>query len=292
MSIDFLHDRIRRLRNPVIVDFSMKRELLPPHLLQQEGSFSKAYFRFCSELLEKLPDVVPGVRFTFDTFALLGQDGLAALQALLKRAGELGLYTILDGPQIQSPWDADIAADTLFGSDEYPCDAVVVCPYIGSDGIRPFLPYCVDKQKDLFVIVRSPNKSASELQDLLSGKRLVHGVAAEMVNRFGEPIFTKCGYSRIASVVSAGSSGTISTLRTQYKRMFLLVDGLDYPSGNAKNCSLAFDRFGYGAAVSVGPTVTASWKEEEGSAGEDYIELTLQAIERIKKNLSRYFLIL
>ena len=292
MSIDLLHDKIRRLRNPVIVDFSMKAEMLPPHLLQQEGSFAKAFFRFCSELLESLAEVVPGVRFTFDTFALLGQDGLFVLQTLLKRAGELGLYTILDGPQILSPWDADMAAETLFGSELYPCDAVVFSPYIGSDGIRPFLPYCVDKQKDLFIVVRSPNKSASELQDLLSGKRLVHGVAAEMVNRFGEPIFTKCGYSRVASLVSAGSSGTISTLRSQYKRMFLLVDGLDYPSGNAKNCSLAFDRFGYGAAVSVGPTITASWREAENGTGEDYIELAMQSVERIKKNLSRYFLIL
>ena len=292
MSIDLLHDKIRKLRNPIIVDFSMKSELLPPHLLEQEGTFAKAYVRFCSELLEGFAGIVPGVRFKFDTFALQGKDGLLALESLLKRAGELGFYTLLDGPQILSPWDAEAAAEAIFNGDDYTCDGLMICPYIGSDALRPFLPYCVNGQKDLFVAVRSPNKSASELQDLLTGKRLVHGAAAEMVNRFGDPIFTKCGYSRIASVVSAGAASGISTLRAQYKRMFLLVDGIDYPSGNAKNCSFAFDRFGYGAAVSVGPTITASWQDAEGETGLNYVDCAIQAAERIKKNLLRYFAIL
>ena len=292
MSIDYLHDRIRKLRSPVILDFSMKQELLPSHLLEQEGSFSKAYCRFCEELMTAASEFVPGVRFTFDTFALLGADGLSALKQLLKRAKELGLYVLLDAPQILSPWDADMIANTLFDSDGFACDGLVISPYIGSDAIKPFVPYCNQKEKDLFVIVRSPNKSASELQDLLSGKRLVHGVAAEISNRFGEGIFTKCGYSRIASVVSAGSAESISTLRARYKHMFLLVDGLDYPSGNAKNCSYAFDRFGYGAAISVGPTITAAWKTGENYSEKDYIKAAMDAIERIRKNLQRYFTIL
>ena len=77
----------------------------------------------------------------------------------------------------------------------------------------------------------------------------------------------------------------------RYKYVFLLVDGLDYPSGNAKNCGFAFDRLGHGAAVCVGPSVTAAWKETE-SDGQDYVEQAVQAAERIKKNLSRYVTIL
>lgn len=291
MSIDFLHEKIRKLKSPLMVDFSMKPELLPPHLMEQEGDFSKAYPRFCRELLEALAGVVPGVRFSFDAFALLGGEGLSVLKDLLKRAGELGFYRLLDGPQILSPWAADRAADLLMG-EEYPCDGLLVSPYIGSDGIKPFLPACKDREKDLFVVVRSANKSASELQDLLTGKRLVQGAAAELVNRFGEPIFTKCGFSRICAVGSAGAADSLRNLRAQYKHMFLLVDGLDYPSGNMKNASYAFDRFGYGAAISAGPTVTAAWKDVEDATGEEYIEHALQAAERVRKNLQRYISIL
>ena len=291
MSIDFLHDRIRKLKSPLIVDMSITEDLMPKHLLEQEGDFSKAYFRFCRELLEALEGVVPGVRFSFDSFALLGEEGFVQLRSLLKRAGELGFYALLDGPSILSPWAADRAAALLSG-DEYPCQGMLISPYIGSDAIKPFVNACAKGEKDLFVVVRSANKSASELQDLLTGKRLVQGAAAELVNRFGETIFTRCNYSRICAVSSAGAADSLRNLRAQYKHMFILVDGLDYPSGNMKNCSLAFDRFGYGAAISAGPTVTAAWLDSENGRPEAYIEHALAAAERLKKNLQRYITIL
>ena len=291
MSIDFLHDKIRKLKNPLIVDMSIKEEWLPAHLLEQEGDFSKAYFRFCRELIEALEGVVPGVRFSFDTFALLGEEGLSQLRNLMARANELGYYVLLDGPQILSPWAADRAA-ALLENDTYPCQGMLISPYIGSDAIKPFVPTCAKGEKDLFVVVRSANKSASELQDLLTGKRLVQGAAAELVNRFGETIFTRCNYSRICAVSSAGAADSLRNIRAQYKHMFILVDGLDYPSGNMKNCSLAFDRFGYGAAISAGPTVTAAWKDAEDADSAAYIEHALAAAERLKKNLQRYITIL
>lgn len=291
MSIDFLHEKIRKLKSPLIVDMSIIEALLPPHLMEQEGEFVKAYPRFCRELLEALAGVVPGVRFSFDAFALLGEQGLSQLKSVLNRAGELGFYTLLDGPQILSPWAADRAAALLTG-DEYPCHGMLISPYIGSDAIKPFVPACSKGVKDLFIVVRSANKSASELQDLLTGKRLVQGAAAELVNRFGESIFTKCNYSRICAVGSAGAADSLRNLRSQYKHMFLLVDGLDYPSGNMKNASFAFDRFGYGAAISAGPTVTAAWRDAEDGMSDAYIDHALQAAERIKKNLQRYVTIL
>ena len=291
MSIDFLHDKIRKLKNPLIVDMSITEDLMPKHLLEQEGDFSKAYFRFCRELLEALEGAAPGVRFSFDTFALLGEEGLVQLRNLLARAADLGFYTLLDGPSILSPWTADRAA-VLLQNEQYPCQGMLISPYIGSDAIKPFVNACAKGEKDLFVVVRSANKSASELQDLLTGKRLVQGAAAELVNRFGESIFTRCNYSRICAVSSAGAADSLRTLRSQYKHMFILVDGLDYPSGNMKNCSLAFDRFGYGAAISVGPTVTAAWLDSEDGQSEAYLDHALAAAERLKKNLQRYISIL
>ena len=291
MSIDLLQDKIRKRKNPSVIDFSIQWSCLPPHLTEQEGSRLKAYGRFCRELMDTLKETVPAVRFSFDAFALLGGEGIGLLQQLLKEAGEMGYYVILDGPQILSPWAADRAAKALLASEEYVCDGLLINPYIGSDSMKPFLPLCKDQEKDLFVVVRSPNKSALELQDLLTGSRHVYGAAAEIVNRFGEQILGKCGYSRICAAASAGSPDSLRNLRMKHNRMFLLVDGLDYPSGNAKNCSYAFDRFGHGAVVCAGPSVTAAWMEAE-SDGRNYAELALQAAERMKKNLTRYVTVL
>ena len=291
MSIDTLQEKIRKMKNPSMVDFGIEDRCLPPHLLEQESGFLPAYVRFCRELLDGLAGIVPAVRFSFGAFALQGGEGLTALTQLLNLAAEKGFYVLLDGPEVLSPWGADRAAHGIFGENtQFPCDGLLISPYIGSDGIKPFLPYC-KAGKDLFLAVRFSNKTAAELQDLLSGTRLVHAAAADMVNRHGESIVGRCGYSRIGALASAGKADSLRNLRGKYSRMFLLVDGLDYPSGNAKNCSYAFDRFGHGAVVCAGPSVTAAWKTAE-TDGRDYVAQAVQAAERMKKNITRYIAVL
>ena len=291
MSIDHLHEKVRKLKNPSVVDFSLKADCVPAHLIEQEGSFLGGYLRFCRELMAGLKGIVPAVRFSMGRFALLGPEGLNGLRTLLTEAKEHGFYVLLDGPEILSPWDADCIAESVFGGTRYPCDGLIISPYIGADAIKPFVPYCKNQQKDLFVVLRSPNKTAADLQDLMSGSRLVHQAAADLVNRHGESIEAKCAYSRICGVVSAGNANSIRNIRNNYRGMYLLVDGLDYPSGNHKNCSHAFDQFGFGAAVCAGPSVTAAWKEAE-SDGTDYVEQAKLAAERMKKNLLRYITVL
>ena len=288
MSIDILQDKIRKMKNPSVIDLTvLPRDI--PEAIGKERSMVESCLVYSKELLGALKDLVPAVRFSFDLFALQGPQGLLALQELLSYAGQLGYYRLLDCPGILNPDQAQVAAEALLAGDSYPCEALVVLPYIGTDGLKPFVPMCKDGGKTLFVTVRSPNKSASEIQDLLTGSRLVHGAAAEIVSRLGEQFSGKYGYSRIAACASAGSPESLRSLRTKHNRMFLLVDGLDYPSGNAKNCSLAFDRFGYGAVVCAGSSITGAWKEE-GSG--DHLTAAVQAAERMKKNLNRYIDIL
>lgn len=287
MSIDLLQDKIRKCKCPIVVDFSVKADQIPVHI--HEGhDLVESYAIFCRELMVGLKGVVPGVRFSFDQLALMG--GLTQLSSLLKEAMEMGFYVILDGPAVHSPWAAERAAALLGADSPYPCHCLISDPYAGSDVIKPFLPAC-KQGKAVFFIVRSPNKSAAELQDILSGSRLVHLAAADLVNRYGELIFGKCGYSNVGALTAATNGNAVSGLRSKYKRMFLLVDGLDYPGGNGKICSYGFDQFGHGAAVSVGPAITAAWTETEGD-GFDFVPKAVAAAERIRNNLSRYFTIL
>ena len=291
MSIDMLHEKIRKYKNPSMIDFGIQNDAIPVHILEEEPNEVLAYARFCRELLDGLKDTVPAVRFNFDAFALYGEEGIASLKLLLGQASELGYYVLLDGPGIFSPWGADRAAEAIFENERFVCDGLLIQSYIGSDAVKPFLPYCKVKEKDLFVVVRSANKSALELQDLYTGSRLVHSAVAEMVNRLGDSLYGKCGYSRLGAVVSAGSPNSVRTLRVGYNRMFLIVDGLDYPSGNYKNASLAFDRFGFGAVVCAGPSVTAAWKDSD-SQGLDFVSCAVKAAEIMKKNILRYITIL
>jgi len=288
MSIDVLQDKIRKTKNPSIIDLALLGADIPAHLLAEEGSVAKGYGRFCKELLEKLKGTVPAVRIGFTAFSVLGPDGLSEMMAVLKVAKNMGYYVLLEAPHILSPMMAEATAQATFGDDAiYPCDGLIVTAYSGSDVIKPFLPYVTDGKKDLFCVVRTSNKSAPELQDLLSGSRLVHVAAADQINRFGGELTGKYGYARVSVVAGANSADSLKNLRSKYPRLFLLVDDMDYSGCNAKNCSYAFDKFGHGAAVCAGPTVTLAWKAAE-TDGADYLDQALAAAERMKKNLTRY----
>lgn len=292
MSMDILQEKIRKKKSPLVLEPSFSAGEIPPCLLEEAGNAQDAYARFCRELLSSLKGIVPAVRFSWTSFTLLGSRGSEILSELMRFASEQGYYVLLDCPELMGVKGAEQAAEAFFGPESaWPCDGLVINPYLGSDVIKPFLPYCREAGKDLFLLARTGNKSAAEIQDLLTGSRLVHTAVTDLVARYGEGMFGRYPYSQVAAVAGASSAQSIRTLRAKYKRMFLLVDGLDYPGGNGKNCSFAFDQLGHGAAICVGSSVTAAWQAEEYGQ-ERFAEAAVQAAERIRGNLARYFTIL
>lgn len=292
MSIDRLQEKIRKTKNPSILDFDITEECLPPHLLAQESTFVKAHTRFCLELMDSLRGIIPAVKFNFAGFALLGTDGLVCLSKLLDYGKRLGYYVVLEMPEALSAHRAESSAGLIFDEENaWACDGVLISSYIGSDGIKPYASRLENSGKSLFVTVRTANRSAMELQDLLSGGRNVYDAMADIVNRYKNPKATKSGYDRIALVGPASSASILQKLRQKYKNLFILVDGYDYPNANAKNCAEAVDKLGHGAVICSGTQITAAWKIAEND-GLNYLEDAKEAAERMKKNLTRYFSVL
>ena len=114
--------------------------------------------------------------------------------------------------------------------------------------------------------------------------------AADIISRQGENAVGKCGYSQVGAVAAASSADSLRALRGKYSRLFLLLDGLDYPNANAKNCSYAFDKLGHGAAACGGSCIAAAWQDDGEDC--DYLEKAKQGAERMKKNLTRYITVL
>lgn len=277
MAIDMLQEKIRKIKNPSAASFAFDLGIVPPQL---EGDIEK-YF---AGLLDALQGSVPVVRFAFGSFCLQ-RDGITLLQRLLKKASGLGFYVILDGPEIYTVSAAEQYCALLFGEDSPFCfDGIVLSGFMGSDVLKPFISRSKDTGKDIFVLIRSANKSASEIQDLLTGGRLVHTAAADIISRLGESFITRSGYSPVCAVASATAPDSLRNLREKYKHMFLLVDGFTAPGANAKNCGFAFDRLGHGALVCSDGIVSA-WK----TAGEqDPLEAAKEEAERMRHNLARY----
>lgn len=287
MSIDVLQNKIRKLRNPAALWLCPAGTLIPPAVLEEAGSLGKAYGQYGLSLLENLQEYYCAVRVNFDAFALAGMDGLAALGTVLEKAKKLGYYVILDWMHMEDGAAAEYGAKTILTENGWPCDAVVVSPYGGSEGVKPYI--AAAGKKAVFVAVKTGNKTASELQDLQTGGRQVYIASAELVSLWGESSVERFGYSRVAAVAGAVNASSLRTLRQKFPRLFLLVEGIEATGANTKNCSYAFDRMGYGALVCAGTSILGAWKEQEDG---DYLAAAKDASERLKRNLGRYVTVL
>ena len=307
MSIDVLQERIRKLKSPIMVGLDPYLPILPRHIVrdafdeygQTLRGAAEAYYRFCTELLDRLSPIVPAVKLQSACFEALGADGINQMQRISKYAKELGYYVLMDSMRGDVGSVAEIYAQAVFGSVSvgetacqlYGCDGLTVNGYLGSDGIKPFLPYCKHDGKNVFILLKTSNKSSREVQDLLSGDRVVYTAMADLAMRWGSDLFGKNGYSEIGAVVGATFPQTMKLLREKYDRLFFVVPGYGAQGGTAKNVQFAFDRFGHGAIVSASRSIICAW-QKDGGDGENYLDCAEEAALKMKADIGKYVVIL
>ncbi|MBO4419892.1 MAG: orotidine-5'-phosphate decarboxylase [Oscillospiraceae bacterium] len=305
MSIDVLQSRIRKLKTPIVVGLDPVPELIPPELLAEcetrlgtgPEALAESYVLFCKGLLEGLKKAVPAVKVQSACFEALGWQGVKAMQEVLALAKKLNYYVILETMRTDVGHIAAVNAESVFGGltigEEkyypYPCDALLVNGYLGSDGIRPYLPYVKEAGKNLFVVLKSSNKSSPEVQDLVSGGRVIHTAMADLTLRWSTELFGSCGYGEVGAVVGLSSPTAIQALRKRYDTLFFLVPGYGAQGGVAKHAAYAFDRLGHGAAVCASRSIIGAWREQ---AEVDWPEAAAAAVEKMKKQLEAYVTVL
>ena len=272
-----------------MLDLSFAPEDIPPQLRETSEDVCAVYSQYCKMLLQGLKSEICAVRFQLLHFALLGERGIGLLTELLKYASSQGYYTLLAVPGIMSDGAAAFGAQRIVSEGSLcPCDGVQLSVYAGSDVLKPFLTYCEQAKKDLFVAVRTAHRSSAEIQDLLAGSRMVHMAGADLVNRYADSTIGKYKYSRVGIMVSATAGDSVKMLRAKYPNLFVLVDGLEYPGANGKNCAYAFDKMGHGAVICLASSITAAWKDGEG----DFVQAAADAAQKMKKRIQRYVTVL
>ena len=285
VSVDTLQGKIRKKKNPTVVAMDLKEELLPAACLEAAGGdVAAAYIAFGTKVLEALAPVVPAVKFNTAYYDALGAAGVTALETLCRRAAELGLYVMIETNRCDLEAAAELQAKRYFGSG-LPVDAVCISAFTGSDGVRPYLSYCRDGEKSVFLLARTGNKSAREVQDLLSGDRVVHTVMMDLAMRWSTDLFEKSGYSRIGVLFGAADVHSLQTLRQRYDRLFFLVPGYGVQCLPARDLRNAFDKFGHGAVVEAAGGILDAWKKGDGS---DFAERAAAAAEKMRDDLARH----
>ena len=148
-------------------------------------------------------------------------------------------------------------------------DALTVNGYLGSDGIRPLLEVCKERDTGIFVLVKTSNPSSGELQDRLIDGLPVYRRMGAMCEAWGEELPGAYGYSGVGAVVGATYPEQLTELRQELPHTFFLVPGYGAQGGGAKDVAGAFDKDGLGAIVNSSRGILCAWKKE-GCAPEDY----------------------
>ena len=240
---DRLITAVRRVRNPVLVGIDPRPEDLPPGFLDgfpgDRPGVAEALRVFGCGVVDVVAPLVPAVKFQAAFYEAYGPEGVAALHATAHHAKEHGLIVVLDGKRNDIGSTAEAYARAYLGKvpvggrfePSWHADALTVNPYLGSDGVAPFLKVAARENKGVFVLVRTSNASAGEFQDLVADGRPLYRHVAERLAQWAAPHRGESGYSLLGAVVGATYPQQLAELRGGFARRALPGPRLRHPGG-------------------------------------------------------------
>ncbi len=284
MSVDLLVQKIKEKGNPSVAGLDPKIDYVPEYIKkkayaeygQNLKGASEAIWEFNKGLIDALYDVVPAVKPQSAFYEMYGLYGEEVMHRTIAYAKEKGLYVILDvkrndiGSTAEAYSKAYIGKTMVDGVECEACgvDCVTVNPYLGTDGVLPFIEDCKAYDKAIFTLVKTSNPSSGELQDLVSGDKHIYEHVAECVNKWNEETIGKSGYGAVGAVVGATYPEQASILRGLMPKSYFLVPGYGAQGGGAQGVKPCFNSDGLGAIVNSSRGIICAykkgdWKEEE-----------------------------
>lgn len=273
--IDRLIEKIKSTDNPSVAGIDTSFDYLPENVKSKCSSLSDAaaaIVDFNAELIENLYKIVPAVKVQVAYYEMYGVEGMAAFKKTLEMAKERGLIVISDVKRNDIGSTATCYSNAYIGGvnvggkrfTAFESDFITVNAYLGEDGIKPFVNGCKENDKGIFALVKTSNPSSGQLQDRVfeSGETLYESVAA-LVEKWGEQLVGKYGYTDVGAVVGATHPKQAERLRKIMPHTFFLVPGYGAQGGTAKDLTVCFDEKGLGAIVNSSRGIICAYKNEK-----------------------------
>ncbi|MBR2258694.1 MAG: orotidine-5'-phosphate decarboxylase [Blautia sp.] len=293
--IDRLAEKIREKNAPVVVGLDPMPAYLPPQLLREAvkehgetlKAAGEAIYAYNCGLIDAVHDLVPAVKPQIAMYEQYGLPGIEAFQKTIAYAHKKEMLVIGDVKRgdIGSTSKAYAAAHlgkiavgekTFCPFDE---DFATVNPYLGSDGVLPFVDMCNEEKKGIFVLVKTSNPSSGEFQDRIADGRPMYEWVAEKVAAWGETAMGH-GFSRVGAVAGATYPEMGVRLRALMPKAMILVPGYGAQGGTAKDLAGFFTKDGEGAIVNSSRGIIAAYKQEKYASygAEGYAEAARAAV--------------
>lgn len=304
MFSDALTARIHKLNNPTVVGLDPRLHQIPKFILQNametygktlEGA-AEAIVEFNMGIIDAIADIVPAVKLQIAFYECYGFYGVRAYQDTISYAKEKGLLVIGDakrndiGSTAEAYAKGHLGKVDVFGQMEvaFDVDALTVTPYLGGDGIKPFVDVCQQEGKGIFVLVRTSNLSADEIQGQVLGDHLMDEHVAGLVEGWGREVIGESGFSAVGAVVGATYPEEARHLRNLMPNQIFLVPGYGAQGGGAEDVRPCFHDNGTGAVVNSSRGIIFAY-EKAGQPGEAFAEAARTAALAMKEDLSSVF---
>ncbi|HOQ06818.1 MAG TPA: orotidine-5'-phosphate decarboxylase [Clostridiales bacterium] len=282
MFVDRLTESIKKCGNPSVAGLDPKLGYIPSGIKEKAfreygtgfAGAAEAILEFNKRLIDALCDVVPAVKPQLAYYEMYGAEGIRAFAETCRYARARGMIVIADGKRndIGSTAQAYSAAylgktdieGTVFSA--FDTDALTVNPYLGIDGVKPFIDECAASGRGIFVLVKTSNRSSGQIQDLVTQDgRHVYEKVAELVDEWSDAAVGRSGYSSIGAVVGATYPEQARVLRKIMKKSYFLVPGYGAQGGTAQDAACAFNDDGLGAIVNASRSIMCAWQSEAWS---------------------------
>lgn len=294
--IDKLIENIKRTKAPVVVGLDPMLGYVPPHILkaaiQEQGETNEAagqaIWEYNKGIIDAVADLIPAVKPQIAMYEQFGIPGLLAFQKTVDYCKEKGLVVIGDVKRGDIGSTSAAYANAHLGSvsigntvcrgfDE---DFVTVNPYLGSDGVKPFIDVCKKENKGIFILVKTSNPSSGEIQDREIDGKPLYEMVGEYVDQWGSDCIGACGYSAVGAVVGATYPEMGKVLRKIMPKTYILVPGYGAQGGAAKDLLPYFNEDGLGAIVNSSRGIICAYQQEKyASFGEmGYADASRQAV--------------
>ncbi|MEW4414314.1 orotidine-5'-phosphate decarboxylase [Clostridium sp. AN503] len=290
-----LIEKIQKTKAPVCVGLDPMLGYIPEHILKKsfqefgetlEGA-ADAIWNFNKEIVDHTFDLIPSVKPQIAMYEQFGIEGLKAYEKTVRYCQEKGLLVIGDAKRGDIGSTSAAYATAHLGKVKvgsavctaFNTDFLTVNPYLGTDGVKPFVDVCKSDDKGLFVLVKTSNPSSGEFQDQLVDGRPVYELVAEKVVEWGADCMDGA-YSNVGAVVGATYPEMSAILRKLMPRTYFLVPGYGAQGGTAKDLKACFNEDGLGAVVNSSRGIIAAYKQEKYAkfGPEHFAEASRQAV--------------
>jgi orotidine-5'-phosphate decarboxylase len=249
-----------------------------------------------TRVIDGICDLVPAVKPQIAMYERFGHEGVRAYAETAAYAAGKGLFVIGDVKRGDIASTAEAYAAHIAGVrvedmayEPWAEDAITLNPYMGGDGVEPFLKVCAEREKGVFILVKTSNPGGADIQDLtLAGSGLkVYERVADLVSGWGAGLTGARGYSKVGAVVGATFPEQGAALRERMPRTFFLVPGYGAQGASGKDLRGFFDEDGAGCAVNSSRGIIAAWRKDarfgEGNIG----DAAREAVLSMRRDLAR-----